>query len=112
MLHSEVSRSALASSSRALLMMEMPPPNLVVEVVSPGQDNRDRDYRYKRTEYAARQISEYWIIDPEEQRITICLWVNGQYEDTIYTGDAQLHSSVVPDFSLSASQILSFGYGS
>jgi Uma2 family endonuclease len=49
----------------------------------PGKENRDRDYRYKHTEYAARCISEYWIIDPERQQVTVSLWVNGKYEDTI-----------------------------
>jgi Uma2 family endonuclease len=87
----------------------MPPPALVIEVVSPGPENRDRDYRYKRTEYAARGISEYWIIDPEMQQITLCLWVNGQYEDTVYTRDTPILSTVIPNFSLSSTQILAFG---
>jgi len=59
----------------------MPPPDVVVEVVSPGTKNRDRDYRHKRIEYAAREIPEYWIIDPEKQKITLCRWVNGEYID-------------------------------
>lgn len=88
---------------------DMPPPALVVEVVSPGSENRDRDYRHKRTEYAARGIAEYWIIDPEECKITLCLWVNGQYEDTIYAGDTPIKSTVVSDFNLSAAQIIAFG---
>ena len=86
----------------------MPPPALVIEIVSPGQENRDRDYRYKRTEYAARGISEYWIIDPLQQ-VTLCLWVNGQYEDTVYTGDVAIRSTSAPEFDLSAAQILAFG---
>jgi Uma2 family endonuclease len=95
----------------------MPSPALVVEVVSPGVENRDllcryrkgRDYRHKRTEYAAREITEYWIIDPEMQQITFCLWVNGQYEDTVYTGDTPIQSTVISGFDLSAAQILAFG---
>jgi Uma2 family endonuclease len=87
----------------------MPPPALVIEVVSPGTENRDRDYRYKRTEYAARGIAEYWIIDPEKQQLTLCLWVNGQYEDTVYTDRTPLVSTVIPDFKLSAAEILAFG---
>ncbi|MDW8199678.1 MAG: Uma2 family endonuclease [Cyanobacteriota bacterium SKYGB_h_bin112] len=39
-----------------------------MEVVSPGADNRNRDYCYKHTEYAARGIAEYWIVDPEFSR--------------------------------------------
>lgn len=107
--HSEESRTALSGNKRAILLRDMPPPALVVEVVSPGQENRDRDYRYKRTEYAARGISEYWIIDPEMQQVTLCLWVNGQYEDTVYQGDVPIKSTVIPDFDLSAAQILAFG---
>lgn len=65
MVHSEESRAALSGDQRAILLRDMPPPALVVEVASPGQENRDRDYRFKRTEYAARGITEYWIIDSE-----------------------------------------------
>ncbi|MEH2233986.1 MAG: Uma2 family endonuclease [Nostoc sp.] len=106
---SEEGYATLAGQRSNTITQDMPPPILVVEVVSPGQDNRDRDYRYKRTEYAARGIAEYWIIDPERQQITLCLWVNGQYEDTIYTGDTPLASTIVPGFKLSAAQILAFG---
>jgi Uma2 family endonuclease len=52
----------LRETNRSIVLSDMPPPTLVVEVVSPNQDKRD--YRYKRSEYAARQIPEYWIVDP------------------------------------------------
>jgi Uma2 family endonuclease len=106
---SEEGYTALAGQRRNLITQDMPPPALVIEVVSPGQENHDRDYRYKRTEYAARGINEYWIIDPEMQQVTLCLWVNGQYEDTLYQGDTSIQSTVVPGFNLSANQILAFG---
>ena len=109
MVHSEESYASLASKTRAILLRDMPPPALVIEVVSPGQESRDRDYRHKRTEYAARGIEEYWIIDPETQHITVCLWVNGQYEDTVYAGDTPIKSTMVPAFNLSTIQILEFG---
>jgi Uma2 family endonuclease len=106
---SEEGYAALAGQRRNIITQEMPPPMLVIEVVSPGQENRDRDYRFKRTEYAARGIAEYWIIDPEMQQVTLCLWVNGQYEDTVYQGDTPIASTIIPDFALSAAQILAFG---
>lgn len=109
LVHTEESRAALVGAKRAILTRDLPPPALVVEVVSPGTENRDRDYRYKRTEYAAREIAEYWIVDPEMQQVTVCLWVNGQYEDTVYAGDVVLRSTIVPEFGLSAAQILAFG---
>jgi Uma2 family endonuclease len=49
--------------------MDMPPPLLVVEVVSPNQASRD--YCYKLSEYAARGIDEYWIVDPILGRVTV-----------------------------------------
>jgi Uma2 family endonuclease len=77
----------------------------VVEVVSPGQANRERDYRYKHTEYAARGIAEYWIVDPETNQVTLCLWVDGQYEDRVYRGTEAIQSTVVPGFGLTVAEI-------
>ena len=109
MIITEDSATYLQASSRNFVSMIMPAPLLVVEVVSSGQENRDRDYRYKRTEYAARGINEYWIVDPEMRQITICLWVEGQYEDKIFTGDMPIVSTVVDGFALTVEQVLAFG---
>ena len=62
----------------------MLPPLLVVEIVSPGKEARDRDYRYKRSEYAARGIKYYWIVDPEEKSFSELILVDGLYEETKY----------------------------
>lgn len=105
LVHSEESKAAVASAPRATLTRDMPPPALVVEVVSPGQANRERDYRYKHTEYAARGIAEYWIVDPETRQITLCQWVSGQYEDQVYSGEEILQSTVVPGFGLTTAAI-------
>jgi len=105
LVHTEASKASVAGASRATITRDMPPPALVVEVVSPGQVNRERDYRYKHTEYAARGIAEYWIVDPETQQVTLCLWVNGQYEDRVYSETEALQSTVVPGFGLTVAQI-------
>ena len=105
LVHSEESKAAVASAPRATVTRDMPPPALVIEVVSPGQANRERDYRYKHTEYAARGIAEYWIVDPETRQVTLCRWVSGQYEDQVYGGDETLQSTVVPGFELSPAKI-------
>ncbi|MEM7796172.1 MAG: Uma2 family endonuclease [Cyanobacteria bacterium P01_C01_bin.118] len=103
--HSEASKAALSGTKRATITHDMPPPLMVVEVVSPGQVNRDRDYRYKHTEYMARGIAEYWIVDPELRQVTICCWVNGLYEDTVFATDERLKSSLISDLNLSSNQI-------
>ncbi|HSM84146.1 MAG TPA: Uma2 family endonuclease, partial [Nodosilinea sp.] len=105
LVHTEASKAAVAGATRATITRDMPPPALVVEVVSPGQANRERDYRYKHTEYAARGIAEYWIVDPETRQVTLCLWVNGQYEDRVYSGAEAIQSTVVPAFGLTPAEI-------
>lgn len=57
-------------------------PLLVVEVVSP--DSVKRDYRHKRSEYAALEIPEYWIVDPLESKVSVLLWNDGLYEEIFY----------------------------
>jgi Uma2 family endonuclease len=51
--------------------------DLAVEVVSEGEENRERDLDIKPKEYARAGISEYWIVDPETQRV-IVLSLDGQ----------------------------------
>jgi Uma2 family endonuclease len=73
-------------------------------VVSPNQANRD--YRYKRTEYAARGIAEYWIVDAIAQKITILEWVEGFYEERIYEQYQVINSPLFPNLQLTAVQVL------
>ncbi|MEO1350969.1 MAG: Uma2 family endonuclease [Cyanobacteria bacterium J06635_15] len=72
--------NALQGSRRSTITEEMPAPLLVVEVVLPGKVNEDRDYRYKRSEYAARGIETYWIVDPAKRMVTVLTLVDGLYE--------------------------------
>ena len=60
----------------------------------------------KRSEYAARGIIEYWIVDSMRSKITILSLVEGFYEELIYTGDALLKSEVVPQLEIRVSDIL------
>jgi Uma2 family endonuclease len=94
---SEELAEALAGAKRSIVMPDMPPPALVIEIVSPGSINEARDYRYKRSEYAARSIAEYWIVDPQQAQITVLSLVAGLYEETTFRGDAALVSPSLPD---------------
>lgn len=104
LLLSEEGATVLEGASRSIVLMDMPPPLLVVEMVSPNQENRD--YRYKRSEYAARGIAEYWIVDPMQQQVTVLEWVEGFYEEQVYTGDAQIVSPLLGRLELMAAQVL------
>jgi Uma2 family endonuclease len=78
-------------------------PLLVIEVVSP--ESIKRDYRYKRSEYAAIDINEYWIVDPIEQQITILVLDEGLYEETIFTSEQELVSPTFTEIKLTPQQI-------
>ncbi|MEA5517223.1 Uma2 family endonuclease [Nodularia sp. UHCC 0506] len=102
--YSEELANVMQEATRSLILMDMPPPLLVVEVVSPNQENRD--YRYKRSEYAARGIAEYWIVDPIAQKVTVLEWVEGFYDERVYQGESPIVSSIFDNLQLTAAEVL------
>lgn len=44
-------------------------PDLVIEVLSPGSEKRDREVKYKR--YAYYGVKEYWIADPDRRLVEV-----------------------------------------
>ncbi len=101
------------TGQKGLIPLDTPPPILVVEVVSPGEpgtDNYDRDYIQKRSEYAARGIPEYWLIDPHLNLVLILGWQDGQYSEIgQFRANEPIVSFTFPDLQLTAEQILSAG---
>lgn len=83
------------------------PPVLIIEVVSP--DSIKRDYRYKRSEYAAIAVPEYWIVDPLERQVSVLTWEEGFYEAIVLTDRESLRSPTFPDLELTVEQILAAG---
>lgn len=96
----------LENATRSTITLDMPPPLLVVEVVSPGKTNEDRDYRYKRSEYAARGIAEYWIVDPLQEKVRVLRLVVGLYEESVFQGSEVIFSSNFPELKLKAESVL------
>lgn len=45
--------------------------DLAVEVLGPTEAERHRDLVVKREEYAQADISEYWIVDPENRLVQV-----------------------------------------
>lgn len=99
----------ILGNARGTITRDMPPPQLVIEVVSPGKENQDRDYRYKRSEYAARGIAEYWIVDPMQEQVVVLEWVDGLYEETIFVGADRIVSPTLPNLNLMVTAVLQAG---
>ncbi len=98
--------TVILGDGRGTVTREMPPPELIIEVASPGKINEEGDYRYKRSEYAARGVVEYWVINPSRCDITIFSLEAGFYEATVYTGQMVLQSRFEA-LRLTAEQVLS-----
>jgi Uma2 family endonuclease len=91
---------------RLTITLNMPPPQLVVEVVSPGQTNRDRDYISKRAQYAAIGVNEYWIIDPEVQTVLVLELAGEEYKEVgQFQGGDRILSIAFPNLTLMVEQI-------
>lgn len=101
---SEELAEEMKEAKRSLVLMDMTPPLLVVEIVNPNQENRD--YRYKRSEYAARGITEYWIVDPMQKKVTVFEWVEGFYDEHIFTDDMVIYSPLFSDIKLTVGEVL------
>ncbi len=76
-------------------------------MVSP--DSIKRDYRYKRSEYAAVEVPEYWIVDPLEKKISVLLLEEGFYEETVFTGDQKIISRTFENIAIAVEQVLQAG---
>jgi len=96
----------MQAQRHSTIMLDMPPPLLVVEVVSPGKVNEDRDYCYERSEYAARGIAEYWIVDPMREQVTVLTLVDGLYEEQVFRGEDTIASPNFSTMTLTVTQIL------
>jgi Uma2 family endonuclease len=94
---------------RNTITRKMPPPRLLVEVVSPGDEdseNYKRDYQDKAKQYAAIRVPEYWLIDPDRAWVMVGTLTNGAYQYETFRGDEAIVSPTFPNLNLTAEQVL------
>ena len=73
----------------------------MIEVVSPG--SRRMDYFIKLFKYRTAGVREYWIVDPDKNRITI---YNFETEDTgDYTFDDTVKAGIYDDLYIDFSEL-------
>ncbi|MFM7426420.1 MAG: Uma2 family endonuclease [Elainella sp.] len=99
----------LALTQRRLtITRDMPPPLLIVEVVSPGSANQQRDYQRKRQQYEVLGVLEYWLVDPALQTVTVLHLQSSGYRETgSFQGQDAILSPAFPSLSLTAEQLFS-----
>jgi Uma2 family endonuclease len=96
---------------RSTITRDMLPPRLIVEVVSPGNENSDnyqRDYEVKPVQYATIGVREYWMIDPERSVVRIGALINGQYQFQEFRGGDAVVSPTFTEFNRTAAEIIAW----
>jgi Uma2 family endonuclease len=68
-------------------------PRFIIEILS---TNRSHDMLTKLNLYEKAGVSEYWIIDPEEQVITALELIDGKYFVRSYSGEAEVPLASIP----------------
>jgi len=81
------------------------PPDLVVEVLSPG--TRDADLTTKFREYAQAGVSEYWLVDPQVRGIQVQILTEGAYQPLGHFGPGQqVRSKLLPGYEVDVDVIM------
>lgn len=78
--------------------MKFPVPDLVVEVLSPSTEERDRGVKFQ--DYALHGVGEYWIVDPEKCELEQYQLFSGQYELQQKSGYGTLKSLQMGGFQI------------
>jgi Uma2 family endonuclease len=72
--------------------------DVALEIVSPGKEDRQRDYEDKRIDYARAGILEYWIVDPQENQVTVLVLRDGAYvEHGVFRAGDMASGILLPD---------------
>jgi Uma2 family endonuclease len=86
LVHSEASYAAVSQKKESLLEYYDPLPSLLIEIVSPGDEesrNYQRDYLEKPIEYADRGIPEFWIVDPIRAWVWVLTLQGNSYQQAV-----------------------------
>lgn len=81
-------------------------PTIVVEFVSEGKANRERDYVSKRAEYREIGVKEYWIIDRFTKTLTVYRFAEGTDEELVVPATHSYQSPLLPGYELPLGQLL------
>jgi Uma2 family endonuclease len=78
--------------------------DLVMEIISGTEEDRERDLVEKRADYAAAGIPEYWIVDPETQTFTVLSLKGNEYRQHGEFGPGTSATSILlPGFEVDVS---------
>ena len=82
------------------------PPTIIIEFVSKGRINRERDYIAKRAEYREIGVKEYWIVDRFSKTMTVCIFANDRDQELVIPSDQTYSTPWLPGYELLLRRLL------
>lgn len=79
-------------------------PEIVIEVVSEGGE--DRDYVEKREEYLRAGVVEYWILDPKLRRLLVLLRCGDVWEEVVLGEEGVYRTELLPGLEARVGELL------
>jgi Uma2 family endonuclease len=81
-------------------------PTIVVEFVSEGTRDRERDYDEKRDEYLEIGVKEYWLIDRFKNVMTVCTPRGKSYRKKVIPEKQNYTTPLLPGFELPLGELI------
>jgi len=81
-------------------------PDIVIEILSPGSENRRRDLIAKRRLYQKYGVQEYWIVDQENQSVLVLRFTKA--DEVTFNSSDRLRSDVLPGFEIRVDSLFKY----
>ncbi|MFZ2281955.1 MAG: Uma2 family endonuclease [Prosthecobacter sp.] len=88
-------------------MLRFPIPDLIIEVLSPSTEERDRGIKFQ--DYAMHGVAEYWIIDPVADSVELYRLAGDVYPPTERQTEGLLSSDAIAGFEIPVRAIFDEG---
>lgn len=80
------------------------PPDLVVEILSPGNTKKERDLKYRI--YEESDVLEYWTVHPTDKYIQVFVLQDGKYIGLKPATEGEIVTSkIFPDLSFHTDEV-------
>jgi len=80
------------------------PPDLIIEILSPSTSNHDKHTKFML--YRRTRIPEYWIVDPQDNSLTVHRLTGDQYTTDVYVRADTPTITALPGFEMDLSTVL------
>jgi Uma2 family endonuclease len=70
------------------------PPDMIIEIMSPSNHRNGMLVKFRK--YLQAGVREYWIVDPDEKTVHVCLLDHHEYRVSVYDETRTVPVPVLP----------------